>query len=104
MTDTSQLTAPGRSQALDRIADLLHEAGQLHGRTYRITNEVHDDWASWYANWLIELSELPEVLGTEPVQSELVYLLVLLDKDFRREQPARTWEQYYAPRILAHFS
>ena len=35
------------------------------------------DWASWYAGWLIRLSELP---GQRPVRSELAYLPASLDK------------------------
>lgn len=67
-----------------RIAELLHEAAETHHRVYRITDGDDPDWASWYAHWLTELSELPEVLGRKPVPSELVYLLVLLDKEVRQ--------------------
>jgi hypothetical protein len=35
--------------------------------------------ASWYAEWLVTLSELPELLGTKVVRSELTYLLVRAD-------------------------
>ena len=38
-----------------------------------------------------------------PVRSELVYLLVLLDKDVTRQQPSQSWEHYYASRLAAHF-
>jgi hypothetical protein len=87
-----------------RIPDLLHEAAETHHRVYRISDGEDRDWASWYANWLIELSELPEVLGRRPVRSELVYLLVLLDKEFTGQQPAEPWEQYYARRLTEHFA
>ena len=70
-----------------QIAELLHEAGETHHQVYRITDGVDADWASWYADWLIHLSELPKVLGTAPVRSELVYILVKLDKDFTRNAP-----------------
>ena len=42
-----------------RVADLLREAGDLHHRVYRITDGEDPDWATWYATWLVELSELP---------------------------------------------
>ena len=58
-----------------QIAELLHEAGETHHQVYRITDGVDADWASWYADWLIHLSELPKLLGTAPVRSELVYIL-----------------------------
>jgi hypothetical protein len=67
---------------ITRIRVLLAEAAATHHRVYRIVDGNDADWASCYANWLIKLSELPELLGRAPVRSELVYLLVRLDKDF----------------------
>jgi hypothetical protein len=86
-----------------RIAELLHEAAETHHRVYRITDGEDADWASWYASWLVELSELPDVLGRRPVRSELVYLLVLVDKEFTGKQPPERWEDYYARRLAEHF-
>ena len=70
-----------------RIRELLTEAAETHHRVYRIVDGNDPDWASWYADWLINLSELPIVLGRTPVRSELVYLLVRLDKDFTEATP-----------------
>jgi hypothetical protein len=86
------------------LADLLLEARETHHRVYRITDGEDADWASWYANWLIHLSELPRLLGRRPVRSELVYLLVLLDKEMTEQQPSESWERYYARRIAEHFA
>ncbi len=91
------------TETLERISDLLHEAGETHHRVYRIVDGDDSDWASWYAQWLIDLSELPDLLGAKPVRSELVYMLVLLDKQYTAEAPAEAWEPYYARQILAHF-
>src|SRR5262250_2155352 len=87
----------------DQISGLLHEAGETHHRVFRIVDGADDDWASWYADWLVHLSELPDVLGVKPVRSELTYLLVSLDKQYSSEQPAEPWEDYYAKRIADHF-
>ena len=46
------------------VAALLHEAAETHHRVFRITDGADDDWASWYAQWLLTLSELPELLAT----------------------------------------
>jgi hypothetical protein len=89
---------------LEQIGNLLHEAGETHHHVFRIVDGADDDWASWYANWLINLSELPALLGVKPVRSELIYLLVSLDKDYTARQPGDPWETYYASRILSHFS
>jgi hypothetical protein len=89
---------------VEAIAELLNQAAETHHRVYRITDGEDPDWASWYATWLRELSELPELLGRMPVRSELVYLLVLLDKEVTEQQPSEAWEQYYARRIAEHFA
>jgi hypothetical protein len=86
------------------VADLLREASETHHQVYRITDGEDPDWASWYAAWLIDHSELPELLDRTPVRSELVYLLVLLDKEVAEQQPAEPWERYYARRLTEHFS
>jgi hypothetical protein len=70
-----------------RIAALLHEAGETHHLVYRIVDGDDPDWASWYADWLLNLSELPQILGTTPVRSEVVWLLVTLDKEYTKAKP-----------------
>ena len=90
--------------ATEQISRLLHEASETHHRVFRIVDGADDDWASWYADWLINLSELPALLGAKPVRSELTYLLVSLDKEYTANHPGEPWETYYAQRILSHFS
>ena len=88
----------------DHVAALLHEAGETHHRVYRIVDGDDPDWASWYADWLLNLSELPEILETRPVHSELVWLLVALDKEYTAKAQDLPWPQWYASRILEHFA
>jgi hypothetical protein len=87
----------------DGIAALLHEAAETHHRVYRILDGEDRDWATWYSNWLMTLSELPTLVGTKPIRSELTYLLVLLDKQYLRDTHGEPWEQFYAARIVDHF-
>jgi hypothetical protein len=58
-----------------------------HHRVFRITDGADDDWASWYAQWLVSLSELPELLGGKVVRSELTWLLVRFDKQYTERRP-----------------
>jgi hypothetical protein len=88
----------------ERIAALLEEAAETHHRVYRITDGDDADWASWYADWLLRLSELPQLLGSAPVRSELVYALVGLDKEYTAQQPAQPWPQFYAADIASRFA
>jgi hypothetical protein len=83
-----------------KISALLHEAGETHHTVYRITDGDDPDWASWYADWLIRLSELPDLLGKAPVRSELVFELVSLGREVGAEQG---WEDRYAERLIERF-
>jgi hypothetical protein len=88
---------------VDRLAAILREAADTHHQVYRIVDGEDPDWATWYADWLVSLSKLPEVVGMTPVRSELVYLLVRSDKENTAEHPDEPWDSFYAARILEHF-
>lgn len=81
------------------IAAVLHEAAETHHTVYRITDGEDPDWASWYADWLLGLSELPERLGHRPVRSHLVHALVELDRAFVASSASGGWEAWYAERL-----
>src|SRR5262245_49898669 len=81
------------------LADLLHEAAETHHVVYRITDGDDPDWASWYADWLLNLSELPEILGSRPVRSHLIHALVQLDRDYTNTGPDERWEDWYSSRL-----
>jgi hypothetical protein len=85
---------------LDQVAGLLHEAAETHHRVFRITDGADDDWASWYADWLLKLSELPDLLRTTPVRSALVYELVRLDREYTSSSPDEQWESFYARALI----
>jgi hypothetical protein len=87
-----------------QVSDLLHEAAETHHRVFRISDGADDDWASWYAEWLVTLSELPELLGAKVVRSELTWLLVRLGKEYAERRPDLRWEDYYAQELVRHFS
>jgi hypothetical protein len=82
-----------------KIEALLREAAETHHVVYRITDGDDPDWASWYAGWLLELSELSELLGRSPVRSHLVHALVQLDREYTAERPDDPWEAWYAARL-----
>ena len=87
----------------DHIADLLHEAAETHHAVYRIANGDDPDWASWYADWLLELSELPTLLGAKPVRSHLVHALVELDREHAAAHTDERWEPWYARGLVQRF-
>ncbi len=85
------------------VADLLHEAAETHHVVYRIVDGDDPDWASWYADWLLTLSELGQLLGATPVRSHLVLELVQLDRDYTLEPHEQRWEDWYAERLIERF-
>jgi len=89
--------------SIEAIAELLHQAGETHHTVFAIVDGADDDWATWYSDWLLNLSELPALLGAKPVRSELTYMLVKLDKEFTAQQPGGRWEDHYARGLVAHF-
>jgi hypothetical protein len=86
------------------IADLLHEAAETHHVVYRIVDGDDPDWASWYADWLLTLSELPQLIGSTPVRSHLVHALVELDRVYTTEPRTERWEDWYAERLIDRFA
>jgi hypothetical protein len=92
----------GMDERRAKVSELLHEAAETHHRVFRITDGADDDWASWYADWLVNLSELPALLGGRLVRSQLTYLLVRLDKEYTERHPDQRWEDYYAGELLNH--
>ena len=91
-------------EALQAIGQLLHQAAETHHTVFAISDGDDPDWASWYSDWLVNLSALPRILGMRPVRSELTWLLVGLDREFKRDTPALTWETFYAQRLVQHFT
>jgi hypothetical protein len=88
----------------EAIAEVLHRAGETHHVVFGIVDGADDDWASWYSQWLIDLSELPDLLGAKPVRSELTYQLVKLDKEYTEQGPSERWEDFYAHALAERFA
>ena len=89
---------------IERIAEVLHEAAETHHVVWRITNGDDPDWASWYADWLLDLSELPALLRAKPVRSHLVHALVQMDLDHAASGSAERWEVMYARGLAERFA
>jgi hypothetical protein len=81
-----------------RISELLHEAAETHHTVFRISDGDDPDWATWYSDWLVNLSELPQLLGRARVRSHLTHRLVELDREFQ----GTGWEDRYAAGLVEH--
>ena len=86
------------------LSELLHQAAETHHQVLAMTDGEDPDWATWYSDWLVNLSNLPELVGAKPVRSELTYLLVGLDKEYVQAPSSVRWEDFYADRLMLSLS
>jgi len=49
-------------------------------------------------------TELPSLLGVKPVRSDLICLLVTLDRRYTAGPPADPWPAFYAREIQSHYA
>jgi NAD(P)H-hydrate epimerase len=84
-----------------QVADLLKEAGSAHHRAYAETDGADADWPIWYAEYLQQ--RLGDLLNAQFSKSELVYVLISLDREVQRVAPGADWRAYYARVLLERY-
>jgi NAD(P)H-hydrate epimerase len=85
------MTSPTTQQ---RLAELFQQAKQAHLQAFLETDGADPEWPLWYADYLHET--LKEILQANLTKSELVYLLVQMDREQRESAPHAEWSEYYA--------
>ena len=85
-----------------RLADVFHQTAEDHHVAYAATDGVDPDWSIWYAGHLLDLG-LEEMLDAKLLKSDLIYLLVLADKQQNLDAPGGRWERYYADFFLTRY-
>ena len=89
--------------ATSRIAELLHQAGDVHHMVFADTDGNDDDWASFYSDWLLAHSDLPRLLAQPPVRSHLTRDLVELDEQYASQSPPEPWPAWYSKRLTEKY-
>lgn len=89
------------NDVIEELVDLFQEAGEAHHQAFIETDGVDPDWPLWYADYLHE--KLNEKLEASMTKSELVYLLVLMDKEQRMDAPGANWRRYYASYLTEQY-
>jgi hypothetical protein len=85
-----------------QLADLFHQTAEDHHVAYQATDGVDPDWSIWYADHLREHG-LEQLLDATLLKSDLIYLLVLADKQQNAEAPGARWERYYADFFIGRY-
>jgi|SRR6266699_1469231 len=83
-----------RNERQETIAALLQQTAEDHHIAYKETDGVDPDWSIWYAGHLLE-NGLEQLLDAKLLKSDLIYLLVLVDKQQMSQAPGARWERYY---------
>ena len=83
------------TQAVD---DLFGETGRAHHQAFSDVGGADPEWPLWYANYL--QTTLNELLGTQLTQSEIVYHLVRLNRQYVALASAEPWSLYYATHLV----
>jgi hypothetical protein len=91
-----------RQERKETIAALLHQTAEDHHVAYKETDGVDLDWSIWYAGHLLEKG-LETLLNAKLLKSDLIYLLVLVDKQQMSEAPGAHWEYYYADFFVSRY-
>ena len=78
-----------------RIAALFTQTSEDHHVAFKATDGVDADWSIWYAGHLLEKG-FDTMLGATLLKSDLIYLLVTVDKELQTCAPGARWEPYYA--------
>ena len=84
-----------------QIIALLERAGEAHHEAYREVDGADPDWPIWYADYLVDT--LPQLLEAELTRSELVYLLIRMNKEMALKAPGAYWPRYYARYLVNHY-
>lgn len=84
-----------------QLMELFHQAKQAHFQAHIDTDGADPEWPLWYADYLLE--PLRRILQVDMTKSELVYLLVKVDREQRESAPQADWTDYYATFCLLNF-
>ena len=83
------------------LEDLFSKAGSAHHKAFIKTNGEDPDWPLWYADYLHD--KLGNLLNAKFTKSELVYLLVMVEKERGMMAPGSDWARYYANFLIERY-
>lgn len=82
------------SERKKRIRQLFLEVGEAHQLAFKDVGGADPEWPMWYAEYLQD--KISDLLNIHITKSELVYLIVLGDKEQPLRAPGADYAKYYA--------
>ena len=86
---------------IDDLANLLNETAEAHHKAFAATEGLDPDWPVWYADYLLE--KMQQILKAKFTKSELIYLLVSMDKKNGSVAPGAYWPRFYAKSLVNRY-
>ena len=87
----------------EKIAALLHEAGEVHHVYYADVDGNDDDWATFYSEWLLARTKFGGMFARHPVRSALTRDLVALDEEYQAAGATDPWPGWYAAKLIQKY-
>jgi len=82
------------TESKNQIAELFKKTGSDHHQAFIETDGEDPEWPLWYAEYLVD--KLGPLLTTKFTKSELVYLILTVEKERAENAPSSDWPVYYA--------
>ena len=86
---------------VEDVATLFVETNEAHHKAFIKTKGVDEEWPLWYADYLYD--KLGELLQAEFTKSEIVYILMMLEKKRTLEAFGANWPKYYAKILVGRY-
>lgn len=83
------------------LADLFQATGYAHHQAYIETDGADDDWAIWYADYLVD--KLSDQLEAKLTRTNIVVLLVELERLHQSTAPGSNWMRFYAKELINRY-
>ena len=83
------------------LESLLIETGKAHHTAFQETNGEDPEWPLWYAEYLHK--RLSSLLDADFTKSELVYLLILAEKERQLLAPGANWSRSLSKFLLERY-
>ena len=84
-----------------QLKELFRETGHAHHEAFADVDGADPDWPTWYAGHMHR--RLCTLLQADFTRSELIYLLVLVDRERSERAPGAEWTGYYARFFLNRY-
>lgn len=85
----------------EKVASLFIDTNEGHHKAFMKTKGVDPEWPLWYADYLY--GKLGELLHAEFTKSEIIYLLLMLEKKRTLEASGSNWPKYYAKILVDRY-